>query len=236
MIARPALLLFARAPEPGRVKTRLSDALSAVEASELYRAFLRDAARLYAGRGAWRTVLCADPDPEDSGLSAIFPEPWQRRAQGPGDLGDRLRRAFEDAFAAGAPSAAAVGADHPTLPVGRLEEVFAALEKNDAAVVPAEDGGYCAIGLSAGAVFALGDVFRDVPWSTDAVLATTLVRMREAGLSCRRLESSYDVDRPEDLERLRRDLSVRDPGGEGFPLATAECLAALADPGKRGAR
>jgi uncharacterized protein len=218
------------------VKTRLAAVLSASGASELYRAFLRDAARLYAGREAWRSVLCADPGPEDPRLSSLFPEPWQRRSQGPGDLGERLRRAFEDAFAAGAPSAAAVGSDHPTLPVGRLGEVFAALDASDAAVVPAEDGGYCAIGLSARAASCLGELFRDVPWSTDEVLATTLVRMRQAGLSCRRLESFYDVDRPGDLERLRRDLSGRDPGGEDFPAATAECLAALADFSKRGAR
>ena len=79
-------------------------------------------------------------------------------------------------------------------------------------------------------------MFRDVPWSTGEVLAATLDRMREAGLSCRRLETFYDVDRPEDLERLRRDLSLRDPGGEDFPAATAECLAVLPDIRGGGAR
>jgi uncharacterized protein len=221
---RPALLLFARAPEPGRVKTRLAPALSAAEASALYQAFLTDASRLYGRDRRLRPILCADPDADDPRLAALFPPPWERRGQGPGDLGERLRRAFEEAFATGARRAMAVGGDHPTLPIGVLEDAFAALESHDAAVVPAEDGGYCAIGL---ATRRFDDVFRGVPWSTDAVLAATLERLRGAGLSFRLLPPFYDVDRPEDLERVRRDLAARDAGERDFPAATAAFLAGL---------
>ena len=227
MDSRPALLLFARAPEPGRVKTRLSPALSPAEASALYGAFLADASRLYGRDARWRPVLCADPEAHDPRLAALFPSPWERRDQGPGDLGERLRRAFEHAFAAGAPCAAAVGADHPTLPVRVLDEVLGALESTgaaDAAIVPAEDGGYCAIGLTARR---FSDVFRGVPWSTGGVLAATLERFRDAGLSFRILEAYYDVDRPEDLDRVRRDLAGRDPADGDFPAATAAFLAGL---------
>ena len=209
------------------MKTRLAAALTASEASELYLAFLRDASRLYASRRDWRLVLCADPDGDDPRLSALFPEPLERRPQGPGDLGDRLRRAFAEAFAAGAPAAVAVGADHPSLPIRSLEDSVAALETDDAAIVPAEDGGYCAIGLAARRGAAAAAVFRGVPWSTREVLARTLDRMAEERVSCRVLESFYDVDRPEDLERLRRDLESRDPSGEDYPAETAACLAAL---------
>jgi rSAM/selenodomain-associated transferase 1 len=231
--ARPALLLFARAPEPGQVKTRLEPVLTPAESSELYRAFLTDASRLYGRDDRWRRVLCGDPGADDPRLSALFPPPWDRRSQGPGDLGDRLRRAFEDAFTAGAPRAVAVGGDHPTLPIRVLEEVFGVLETADASVVPAEDGGYCAIGLSARG---FADVFRGVPWSTNGVLAATLERFREAGLSFRVLSPFYDVDRPEDLERVRRDLAVRDPSDRDFPTATAACLAALAAAPARSVR
>src|SRR5262249_49485830 len=158
----------------------------------------------------------------------LFPEPWERRPQGPGDLGERLRRALAEAFAAGAPAAVAVGGDHPSLPIRRLEETFAALDANDAAIVPAEDGGYCAIGLSSPMSHpAAAPVFRDVPWSTHEVLARTLGLMRQQGIACRTLEPFYDVDRPEDLERLRRDLAGRDPSGGDYPAATAACLAAF---------
>ena len=242
MAERPVLLLFARSPVPGRVKTRLMDAgadaeaLSPQQASDLYRAFLEDASRLY-GRGTdWDSVLCADPGPEDPGLSALFPHPWRRRAQGDGDLGARLRRAFADAFGSGAPAAAAVGSDHPTLPVRRLRELFGALATEDAAIVPAEDGGYCALGLAARTAVAVDEIFRAVPWSTSDVLETTLDRMHRAGVSCRKLEPFYDVDRPEDLERLKEDLRARDPREADFPSATAEWLGVWPDPAskKRG--
>ena len=210
------------------MKTRLAAALTASGASDLYGAFLHDASRLYGSRSAWRPVLCADPDPGDARLAALFPEPWERRPQGSGDLGERLRRAFAGAFAGGAPAAVAVGGDHPSLPIRSLEDAFAALEAEDAAIVPAEDGGYCAIGLSARMSHALAPIFRGVPWSTHEVLTRTLDRMREERVSCRLLEPFYDVDRPEDLERLRRDLEARDPSGEDYPAATAACLARFA--------
>ena len=239
MAERPVLLLFARSPVPGRVKTRLIDtgadaeALSPQQASDLYRAFLKDASRLYGRVTTWDSVLCADPDPEDAGLSRLFPDPWRRRAQGDGDLGERLRRAFADAFRAGAPAAVAVGSDHPTLPVRRLGDLFGALTTEDAAIVPAEDGGYCALGIAARTAGALDEIFRAVPWSTSGVLETTLERMSRAGVSCRRLEPFYDVDRPEDLERLKEDLRARDPREADFPSATAEWLG-VPGPRKRG--
>ena len=225
MDPRPALLLFARAPEPGRVKTRLAPLLTEAGASALYEAFLTDASRLYGGIGRWRPVLCAEASECDTRLDAIFPSPWQRRAQGGGDLGERLRRAFEDAFASGAAQAVAVGADHPTLSPRVLEEAIDALRAVDAAIVPAEDGGYCAIGLAADRFSA--EIFREVPWSTPGVLSITLDRLRAAGRSVRKLASHYDVDRPEDLERLRRDLDGLDPSSPGYPAAPAACLAAL---------
>ncbi|MET0619670.1 MAG: TIGR04282 family arsenosugar biosynthesis glycosyltransferase [Thermoanaerobaculia bacterium] len=239
MAERPVLLLFARSPVAGRVKTRLvqagAGALSPQQASDLYRAFLEDASRLY-GRGTdWDSVLCADPGPADAGLSILFPHPWRARAQGDGDLGARLRRAFADAFASGAPAAAAVGSDHPTLPVRRLRDVFDALAADDAAVVPAEDGGYCALGLAARTAGALDEIFREVPWSMPDVLETTLDRMHRAGVSCRKLDPFYDVDRPEDLERLKKDLRARDPREPDFPSATAEWLGLRPDVHKRGA-
>jgi rSAM/selenodomain-associated transferase 1 len=231
---RPALLLFARVPEEGRVKTRLAPVLTAAGANELYRAFLKDASRLYGANPDWRPVLRADPSAEVPSLVDLFPPPWHRRTQGPGDLGERLRRAFEDAFADGARRAVAVGADHPTLSNGALSQLLQALDSADAAVVPAEDGGYCAIGWAAQRFSA--EAFRDVPWSSPAVLETTLERIRSAGHSCRLLPAHYDVDRPEDLDRLRRDLARRDPAAGDYPRATADCLAALEAAPARGGR
>jgi uncharacterized protein len=219
----PSLVLFARAPAPGRVKTRLSARLTAHGAADLYRAFLVDAGRSYLSPGGWQSVLYAEPGPLDPLLAPLFPAPWRGEAQAGGDLGQRLREAFGREVARGAPAVLAVGSDHPTLPRRELEEAFLALEEGaEAVVIPAEDGGYCAIGLGAGAP--AGEVFRDVPWSTADVLATTISRFESLGLRHRVLRGGYDVDRPEDLDRLRRDLAGRDPGEADYPSATARAL------------
>lgn len=91
--------------------------------------------------------------------------------------------------------------------------------------MPAEDGGFCVIGLAA--KVPLDEVFCGIPWSTHAVFEATLSRLRAAETRVRVLDSAYDVDRPEDLERLRLDLESRDPAGENYPVATARVLAAL---------
>lgn len=226
----PSLLLFARVPEPGRVKTRLAGRLTERGATDLYRAFLEDAARVYLQGSRWESVLCADPDPLDSRLAALFSQAWRRQPQAPGDLGRKLSSAFEGEFRRGAPAAVAVGSDHPALPLRLLDAVFRELaEGSAAALVPAEDGGYCAIGLAAHAPFA--EVFREIPWSTEAVLSETLRRLEGAGLPHRVLEAAYDVDRPEDVDRLRRDLAGRDANAEDYPAATARALAALSAAG-----
>ncbi|HEY6148818.1 MAG TPA: DUF2064 domain-containing protein, partial [Thermoanaerobaculia bacterium] len=110
----PALILFARAPLLGRVKTRLASRIGAGEALRLYRAFLEDASRIY-GSGPWEPVLAADPGPDEESLAALFPAPWRREPQGGGDLGRRLTEGFRREFARGAPAAVAVGSDHPGL-------------------------------------------------------------------------------------------------------------------------
>jgi rSAM/selenodomain-associated transferase 1 len=224
--ALPSLILFARTPILGAVKTRLTPALSPEGALALYTAFLEDAARAYGSALQWQPVLAAEPEPDHPLLARLFAAAWRRQAQGPGDLGQRLTRAFEAERARGAPAVLAVGADHPALALGQVARAFDAISAGqDAAVVPAEDGGYCAIALGPRA--SPTQVFGDVPWSTSEVLAVTRERLRAAGLLLTTLETAYDVDCAADLERLRRDLARRDPGAPDFPIATARALAAL---------
>ncbi|MGE5277586.1 MAG: TIGR04282 family arsenosugar biosynthesis glycosyltransferase [Acidobacteriota bacterium] len=227
----PSLLLFARAPQVGRVKTRLTPAIGAAGAALLYRAFLEDAARTYGFPASWSPVLWADPDPGDPGLAALFGSPWRVHAQPEGDLGARLAAAFREEFARGSPAAVAVGSDHPALPRRRIEEVFERLDSGlEAALIPAEDGGYCAIGLRVGTP--VEEVFREIPWSSAEVLSATLGRLSRIGLRFELLPGSFDVDRPEDLARLRAEVDARDPSEPDYPSATAVALASL---GRRGA-
>ena len=229
MAERPSLLLFARTPERGKVKTRLVPPLSEPEALDLYRAFLEDASVIYGAPGRWRPVLLAEPDPDETTLAALFPPPWTRCRQASGDLGMRLAAAFEMEFSRGAPAAVAVGSDHPALRRKQIEEAFRHLSfGDDAAVIPADDGGYCAIGFAARVH--VRDVFEDIPWSSSRVLSATRARFAARGIRASFLESAYDVDRPEDLDRLRSDLAGRDPAGGDYPRATARVLRELGAP------
>jgi rSAM/selenodomain-associated transferase 1 len=208
------------------VKTRLEPRLGREGAAALSLAFLEDAGRLYRKPSVWTSVLCAEPEPGLPCFDERFPPPWRRERQSPGDLGEKLAAAFADEFRGGAPAAVAIGSDHPALSPDRLAEAFALLASGiEAVIVPAEDGGYCAIGLAAGAP--LREIFLGVPWSTETVLATTLERLDRASVPRRVLAPAYDVDRPEDLDRLRRDLGARDPLAEDFPRATRDALDAL---------
>jgi rSAM/selenodomain-associated transferase 1 len=228
---RPALVLFARAPVAGAVKTRLAAFLGSDGAAQLYRAFLEDAARLYAG-GRWRPVLYADGDPGDRELADLFGPPWRRETQSSGDLGRRLAEAFRAERARGAKDIVAVGSDHPALARSALSELLEAVARGeDAAVIPAQDGGYCAIALGERADPEA--IFESIPWSSAATLEATLRRIRALALSAAVLDPSYDVDRPEDLALLRDDLAGRDPMADDFPRATAAALARIA-PGSSG--
>jgi rSAM/selenodomain-associated transferase 1 len=228
---RPALVLFARAPVAGAVKTRLAAFLGSDGAAQLYRAFLEDAARLYAG-GRWRPVLYADGDPGDRDLADLFGPPWRRETQSSGDLGRRLAEAFRAERARGAKDIVAVGSDHPALARSALSELLEAVARGeDAAVIPAQDGGYCAIALGERADPEA--IFESIPWSSSATLEATLRRIRALALSAAVLDPSYDVDRPEDLALLRDDLAGRDPMADDFPRATAAALARIA-PGSSG--
>ena len=173
------LILFAKRPRPGKVKTRLVSALGPDAALELYRAFLSDSVRLLVALadspelelrldGPWTPDLGAVPDPR---LSVT--------EQGAGDLGQRLHRAFEQSHRAGAARTVLIGSDSPTLPPERLSQAFAALRGDaDLVVAPAEDGGYVLIGMRA----PLPELFLEIPWGEASVMELTRQRAAERGV------------------------------------------------------
>jgi len=225
---RPPLLLFAKLPVPGRVKTRLARAIGADAAAALAEAFLRDAAERWSAVPGFAPVVVADA-PEDPFWAAVFPPPWRIEAQGDGDLGSRLARAFARGFARSR-RVAVLGADHPDL---QPAEVGAFLREEDA-VWPARDGGYAALVLSkeAGERLASGGapaahLFEGIAWSTPRVLAQTLDRAASRGVLLTRFPETGDVDEPEDLAVLARELGARDPSSPGFPSRTWEALRAI---------
>jgi rSAM/selenodomain-associated transferase 1 len=208
MTASPAeagcrVIVFARAPEPGKVKTRLIPALSAAGAAELHRRLVSHSLAAATGAGLGPVELWCAPDTSDP-----FFRECQRELgvglypQGEGDLGARMQRAFESALAR-AHRAILVGSDIPALSAQHLRDADQALVRGDEIVIgPAEDGGYVLVGLSR----CDPELFRGIPWGGPEVMAET--RKRIAALSWRSSELPvlWDLDRPEDLGRLPQEM------------------------------
>jgi rSAM/selenodomain-associated transferase 1 len=204
----PVVVIFARAPELGRVKTRLAATVGAPEALACYRAMGRavvDAVRHpggATGAARWRLVVAHTPadaapalaawlDPQGAGGLAYAP-------QADGDLGARMRAAVERAIADGAPRVVVVGTDCPDVDAAVVGDAFAALDTADVVLGPALDGGYYLVGVRAPADRACAALFEGVPWSAPDTLAVTLARAAAAGLSVARLAPLRDVDTADD--------------------------------------
>lgn len=203
----PVIVVLTKAPAPGRVKTRLIPALGARGAAALHEALVHQTLDLARATGL--PVQVALDGPLDGPFAAAL------RGRGlavfgqvSGDLGDRLRAAL-----AGPGRRVALGTDSPTLSPAWIRA--AAEAPTPVALGPAEDGGYWTIAVDA----PCDAVFDAIPWSSDAVLATTLDRARAAGLGVTMLPTCYDIDLPADLDRLAADPAC--------PPALAARLAAL---------
>lgn len=217
-----ALVVFARWPERGRVKTRLVPPLTPEQALGLHVACLESTARLAASLPAsidkWLYFT-----PPSGGASARarasglrFPRVLRVRVQRGRDLGARLQSAFAELWGKGYRRVVVIGTDSPALTRRRLRRAFAALRRADAVLGPARDGGYYLIGLRATSE-KLPSLFRGVAWGTRRALRQTQARLRRAGLRCALLPLGYDVDVVADLARLRGDLR-RDPRAHLEPL------------------
>ncbi len=207
-----ALIVFARSPVTGKVKTRLTRLLTFEEAADLYRAFLHDAlvqyttlnvdVRLYWANSAPPQIPCY-------GTSV-------HRQEG-SDLGARMRHAFEQTRDAGYERIVIIGTDHPTLPSEYIRDAFSALGGQPAiAIGPTEDGGYYLLGMAP----LFETLFSGIAFSQPDVFVETLKRARRTNARVTILPIWYDVDRPADLKRL---VAARDL----VPPRTAEVLQEL---------
>lgn len=197
-----ALLVFAKAPVAGRVKTRLTALLSEEEAAALYRAFLQDALAQYAALEATAVRLCVTP-PKEAFPPALVPEGVALHEQRGEGLGARMKNAFRDAFADGYARAVVIGTDHPTLPSRLVEEAFAALDDPPAVSIgPSADGGYYLLGMST----FFPQLFDGMAYSHADVFRQTRARIRATEARCTVLPRWYDVDTPAALLRLIGDL------------------------------
>ncbi|MGE0230309.1 MAG: TIGR04282 family arsenosugar biosynthesis glycosyltransferase [Flavobacteriaceae bacterium] len=189
---KPSLVVMAREPVMGRVKTRLARAVGAAEALRFYRANLAAMLRQLSSP-RWRTVLAVTPDDADQGaLPALGVD--LLAGQGPGDLGARMQRQF-DTLPPG--PVVIVGSDIPGIRQADIVAAFGVLGGHDAAIGPSPDGGFWLIGLKR--FPRIPRIFGGVRMSSEAAYADT--RSALAGLRVAQMRSLEDVD---DLETFRR--------------------------------
>lgn len=192
-----ALLVFARAPAPGRVKTRLVPLLGEAGAARLHARLVERTLKTAVAAGFEGIDLYCTP-----GTSHVFFEKMKKRfgvrlrPQSRGDLGDRMYSALRRH-----PCAVLIGSDCPALRPADLRAAARALREGaDAVLAPAEDGGYALIGLRR----VSRRLFEGIAWGSPTVMAQTRRRLKALRWRWRELRTVWDVDRPEDLPRLNR--------------------------------
>jgi uncharacterized protein len=193
------LIVMAKAPLPGLAKTRLIPALGADGAAELASRLLEHT--LHEARAArlGDVILACAPDTTHAAFAAQARQGGAALvAQGEGDLGARMQRQFERAFARGAARVIVIGTDAPALDAAMLRRAADALATDEAVFVPAADGGYALIGLR----HVLPSLFHAMPWSTGMVMATTRERLSHAATPHVELPAVHDIDEPADLAHL----------------------------------
>ena len=186
-----AILVFSKTAELGKVKTRLRSALTEEECLRLHQSMLQDTLGCCSHVAAQTILYLTTPS------HPPFAVPVRYQTQG--DLGARMKNAFQenlDLFE----RVVIVGTDAPALTPAILEEAFQSLEAHNLVLGPTEDGGYYLIGLKQ----IVSEIFENIPWSTPSVLPFTLERMGARPVHL--LPRLYDIDLPENLKRLERDL------------------------------
>ena len=222
-----ALAVMTKAPQAGKVKTRLTPPLSSDEAAALNTCFLRDTAAAIsktAERGSARGIAVYTPVGAEGAYADILPEEFELVPQRGDAFGERLICATQDLLKLGFASACLIDSDSPTVPQNAFEQAVAFLSQPGDSVVlgPSDDGGYYLIGLKK----LHRSLFEGIDWSTERVLEQTMQRAREIDLPVHLLPAWYDVDDRTTLRRLCHELFEANGSGDpGYPApATRQFL------------
>ncbi len=199
--AHTALIVFAKNPVPGQVKTRLIPALGALGAAALAERLLAWALDAACVAAFQHVEICTAPDTEHPAVQALARRHGLTLThQGDGDLGVRMHRALSRLLGLHQ-QVLLMGTDAPALDATVLRQAALALQGHDAVFVPALDGGYALVGLSRPAPM----LFEDMRWSTSQVMQDTRERVESAGLRWAERPAVADIDEPADLSHLPPD-------------------------------
>lgn len=203
------LLLFAREPVRGQVKTRLQPVLGESRTLQLHEELIRHTAGMVSDSGLCPWRFCVAGDPHHALFGRLSAGGLPALAQQGGDLGARMSHAVREGLSQYR-QVILLGADCASVDADYLQEALAQLSAGrDVVIGPADDGGYVLLGLGS----ADWPLFNDMPWGSDRVLDETLHRLSGTTADWCLLEMRWDVDRPEDLQRLSRlpHWSGKDP-------------------------
>jgi rSAM/selenodomain-associated transferase 1 len=192
------LIIFAKEPRPGQVKTRLSPPLSPEEAAQLYHSFLLDILEEMVRVPEVRLAVAFSPPGAQAWFRGLAPPGADLFPQAGADLGERMARAFAQGFAAGFGPILLRGSDVPDLPAAVVSEAREVLAAGRAQVVlgPATDGGYHLVGLAE----PQPRLFQGPAWSSSTVLTDTVSLARQLGLRVHFLPPWPDIDTYDDLQ------------------------------------
>jgi len=226
-----ALAVMTKAPQAGRVKTRLVPPLTPEQAAELNKCFLRDTAAAISSacsRSETATGACGiavyTPVGAESAYTDILPADFSLLPQRGEKFGERLYFAVEDLFNCGFESVCLIDSDSPTVPAENFQKAIELLSMSEDRVVlgPSDDGGYYLIGVKK----PHRHLFDQIDWSTERVLIQTMQRATEMGLEVKLLPTGYDVDDGVSLHRLRKELLAGTTSADAAPH-TREFLASF---------
>ncbi len=200
-----AIVMFSKATEPGKVKTRLTSHMSDHEAAFFHEAFVLDTLdSLSAFKNSDRYLAC-HPDKEHNFFKELEEDfdikPFNQKGE---DLGKRMENAFLYLRGEGHKEIVIIGSDSPTLPAEILNEAFQRLKKDELVIGPSLDGGYYLIGLSAN----VPDIFSDIEWGTDKVFEETLKKVKDSNTDFSVLPFWYDVDTMKELRFMAIHLDA----------------------------
>ena len=190
-----ALIIFVRNPVLGKVKTRIAEAAGEVTALKVYKELLRHTHDITLGVGADKFVFYSNhPELNDCWEDNLY----IKNIQQGNSLGEKMKDSFEKMFIAGYKHICIIGSDCYELTTAIIQSAFTALDKNDAVIGPASDGGYYLLGLTRMIPY----VFANKEWSTDSVYMATITDLRNAGCNYEVLPLLNDVDRMEDVPSI----------------------------------
>jgi uncharacterized protein len=221
MASNQAILIFLRAPEPGKVKTRLANRLGAKLAFSLYMHFVEDTLETVNGLGI-PVRICFYPSRKKDKVTSWLGDRYTYWYQSGDHLGQRMATAFVRAFEDGVERAVLIGTDIPDLPAHIIEEALNALGSHDAAIGPSADGGYYLIGFNAKGF--LPAIFDGIGWGQADVFARTMEIFNKHKASVHQLPIWQDIDEYEDLLSFALRNTGNNAAGKNTAALIAQCM------------